>query len=163
MGFWGFGRTLKGVPLDWQAIKAAIRGNPWIILYQADGFNIPGSDGAMSWLPVKADAGNPSGSNYLKNYMLPAIAAHPDKIGIGTFWARFNGTKTRNKALVNGKVLGRHGRHDAAGNHGLNAAFSSVHNLPYLQAVWDDLEESNDLIAGVENDVAISAKLTARN
>ena len=159
LGFWGFGRTLKGVPLDWQAIKKAIKGNPWFILYQADGFNIPGSDGAMSWLPTSAQPGNPSGSNYLKNYMMPAIAAHQDKIGIGSFWARFNGTKTRNIKWSDGKFLDGMGGMTLLETIGLNAAFSSVHNLPYLQFVWDDLEESDDLIAGVENDIAITAKV----
>lgn len=159
LGFWGFGRTLRGVPLDWQAIKAAIRGNPWIILYQADGFNIPGSDGAMSWLPVKAEPGNPSGSNYLKNYMLPAIAAHPNKIGIGSAWAKFNGTNTFTKDWSRGKDLDGMGGMTLLETIGLNAAFSSVHNLPYLQMVWDDNQEGNCLINGVQNDVSLTAKL----
>jgi len=159
LGFWGFGRTLRGVPLDWQAIKAAIRGNPWIVLYQKDGLTIPGSDGAMSWLPTGVEAGNPSGSNYLKNYMLPAFAAHPEKIAIGSFWARFNGTKTHNIKWSDGKALDGMGGMTLLETIGLNAEFSKTHNLPYLQAVWDDLEESDDLIAGVENDVSITAKL----
>ncbi len=160
LGFWGFGRTLRGVPLDWQAIKAAIRGNPWIILYQADGFAIPGSDGAMSWLPTSAQPGNPSGSNYLKNYMLPAMAAHSNKISISSAWARFNGTKTRNKAWSDGKFLDGMGGMTLLETMGINAAFAAMHNLPYLQLVWDDLEESDDLIAGVENDVSITANVS---
>jgi hypothetical protein len=159
LAFWGFGRVLRGITLDWQKIKAGIRGNPWIVLYQADGFSIPGSDGGMSWLPTGATAGNPSGSNYLKNYMLPAMAAHPDKISIGSAWAKFNGTNTFSKAWSQGKHLDGIGGMTLLETMAINAAFSSIHNLPYLQLVWDDNQEGDALINGVQNDVSIAAKI----
>jgi len=160
LAFWGFGRTLRGVTLDWQKIKSAIRGNPWIVLYQAEAFSIPGSDGGMSWLPTGATATNPSGSNYLKSYMLPAMAAHPDKIAIGSAWAKFNGTNTFSKAWSQGKYLDGMGGMTLLETMAINAAFSSLHNLPYLQLVWDDNQEGDALINGVQNDVAIAAKVT---
>lgn len=159
LGFWGFGKTVKNVPLDWLKIKAAIKGNPWLILYQADGFNVPGSDGAMSWLPTKAEQGNPSGSNYLKNFMLPAIAKHQDKIGISSAWARFNGTLTNSASWSMGKHLDGMGGLTLLETMGLNAEFSKTHKLPYLQLVWDDLQEGDTLISGVENDIVLTAKL----
>lgn len=162
LAFWGFGQSLKGVNLDWKAIKAAIKGNPWIILYQSNGFTIPGSDGAMGWLPVSADNGNPSGSNYLKNYMLPAIAAHPDKIAISSSWAKFNGTLTGTKAWSQGKFLDGMGGMTLLETMGMNAAFASIHNLPYVQLVWDDHQEGDALINGVQNDVSITAKVSDR-
>jgi hypothetical protein len=157
--FWGFGQTLKNVPLDWLKIKAAIRGNPWIILYQSNGFTIPGSDGALGWLPTSAQPGNPSGSNYLKNYMLPAIAAHQDKIGISSAWARFNGTLTGTVNWSQGKHLDGMGGMTLLETMGLNAEFAKTHKLPYVQLVWDDLQEGDTLINGVENDISLTAKL----
>jgi len=159
LGFWGFGQSVKNVPLDWVKIKSSIRGNPWIVLYQSGGFTVPGSDGAMGWLPTKADAGNPSGSNYLKNYMLPAIATHQDKIGISSAWARFNGTLTNNANWSMGKHLDGMNGMTLLETMGLNADFAKSHNLPYVQLVWDDLQEGDTLINGVENDIVLTAKM----
>lgn len=158
LGFWGFGASLKGIPLDWVHIKSQVRGNPLFILYQASGLTLPGSDGAMSWVPVSTQPGNPSGSNYLR-YMLGQFAVHPDKIPISSFWARFNGTKTRNPNWSDGKHLDGMGGMTLLETIGLNATYSLSHDLPYMQFCWDDNEEGDDPVAGVENDVVITAQL----
>jgi hypothetical protein len=157
--FWGFSNTGLGAQLNWKAIREATHGNALFLFYQAGGFQVPTSDGAVGWMPTGPGTGDPGGLNYLKNYMLPAIAAHPDKVGISMVWARFNGTNTFSKNWSEGKFLDGLGGMTWVDGWGLHSAFAKAHSLPYVMVVWDDNQEGTALISGVDNNIALAASI----
>jgi hypothetical protein len=76
---WGIASKV-GANVDWNVVRSAVapRSNPLIIQYQASGFGVTQSDGALAWLDTNAaSAGKPvSGISYLTHSFLPACTAN---------------------------------------------------------------------------------------
>lgn len=153
--------SVAGVYVDWVALKTQIAGNPLLIHYQANGFKVPGSDGAFFWVDPSADtfSGTASGVTYLTNYALPSIAAHQEKICISSVWAGFNGTLTRKVSWSDGKFIARQGGKTWLDTWKANRDFvAGGMRLDYvIPLTWDDYEEGTALQAGILNDVAFAS------
>lgn len=162
---WGIS-ALVGANIDWVVLKTQIQGNPLLIQYQAGGFNVPASDGALSWVDTNADTTiAPGGQSYLTNSMFPAFAAHQDKICISSVCAGFNGTLTKSASWSDGKFLDRRNGQTWLDWWKVNSDFVvSGKRLDYVAVVtWDDFQEGTTIQGGIRNDIAFTSVTIAAN
>lgn len=154
MLLWGV-QSKAGANVDWNAVRSAVtsHSNPLLIQYQANGFNVAASDGALSWLDSNADGGsNPkSGVTYLRNSFHPAVKSHPTKISISSAIKGFNGTMTRNTAWSLNKYLDQQDGFTWVDWWAENSNFVNAGNaLDYVAVVTlDDFEEGSPIQCGI--------------
>lgn len=160
---------LVGSNVNWNTVKASIRGNPLLIQYQANGFTTPATDGGFAWVSTGADSpSDPAGVSYLKNSIFPAMSSHQNLICISSVWPGFNGTLTHSVGWSDGKYIDRRNGQTWLDTWKANADYvNSGKRLDYIIAItWDDHQEGTALQAGILNDIVIpqptiaSGKLT---
>jgi len=153
--------SVAGSNVNWSTVKSSIasHGNPLVIQYQASGFSVAGSDGALAWVDTNADTTLvPSGTNYLTNSFLPAAAANPTKINISSFIKGFNGTDTKSTSWSLGKYLAQRQGQTFLDWIAVNAAWSLTHRLDILAGLTlDDYQEGTALQCGIRTDVTCTA------
>jgi hypothetical protein len=159
--------------VNWNAVKAAVAShhNPLIIQYQASGFTVAGSDGALSWEDSNADAaGKPvSGVSYLTNSFLPACTRHQDKICISSVCKGFNGTLTGPRPTASGtsswslgKWLNQQDGFTWLDWWATNANYvNSGKRLDYVATVTlDDYQEGTPVLPGIRTAIKINAAMS---
>jgi PKD repeat protein len=157
--------AVGGANINWSTVRAAVasHGNPLLIQYQAGGFTVVESDGALAWLDTNSDkAGNPpSGSSYLTSSFLPACTAHQDKICLSSVWKGFNGTITRSTSWSLGKWLNQRFGQTWLDVWKTNSDYvTGGKRLDYVCTVTlDDFQEGSAVQAGIRTDVAIAAAI----
>lgn len=157
--------SVGGANINWTAVRNAVvsHANPLLIQYQAGGFTVVESDGALSWLDTNADkAGSPpSGSSYLTNSFLPACSAHQDKICLSSVWKGFNGTITKSTSWSLGKYLNQRAGQTWLDVWKINSDYvAGGKRLDYICTVTlDDFQEGSAVQCGIRTDIVISAAL----
>jgi PKD repeat protein len=155
-----------GVNINWSAVRTAVtsHANPLLIQYQAGGFTVVESDGALSWLDTNADKAGapPSGSSYLTNSFLPACSLHQDKICLSSVWKGFNGTITKNVAWSLGKWLTQRAGQTWLDVWKTNSDYVNTgKRLDYVCTVTlDDLQEGSAVQCGIRTDVVVNLAIT---
>jgi hypothetical protein len=151
-----------GTNINWSSVRAAVtsHSNPLLIQYQAGGFTVVESDGALSWLDTNADKAGapPSGSSYLTSSFLPACTAHQDKICLSSVWKGFNGTLTKSTSWSLGKYLAQRAGQTWLDVWKVNSDYvASGKRLDYVCTVTlDDFQEGSAVQCGIRTDVVIS-------
>jgi PKD repeat protein len=158
--------SVGGANINWSAVRTAVapHSNPLLIQYQAGGFTVVESDGALSWLDTNADkAGSPpSGSSYLTSSFLPACSAHQDKICLSSVWKGFNGTLTKSTSWSLGKWLNQRAGQTWLDVWAVNNAYvAGGKRLDYVCTVTlDDFQEGSAVQCGIRTDIAVSASIS---
>jgi len=151
-----------GATVDWNAVRTAVtpHGNPILIQYQAGGFSVVQSDGALAWLDTNADTpGSPiSGTSYLTSSFLPACTAHQNKICISSVTKGFNGTNTKSLSWSLRKYLNQQKGQTWLDWWTVNRNYvASGKRLDYIAAVTgDDFEEGTGIQCGIRTDIALN-------
>jgi PKD repeat protein len=155
-----------GANINWATVRSQVssHGNPLIIQYQASGFTVIESDGALSWVDTNADkAGSPaSGSSYLTNSFLPACSAHQDKICLSSVWCGFNGTLTKSTTWSLGKWLDKRNGQTWLDVWKTNSDYvAGGKRLDYVCTVTlDDYQEGSAVQGGIRTDITINLALS---
>lgn len=161
---WGIDSRVAGF-VNWNTVRTAVtsHGNPLLIHYQASGFSVVDSDGALAWEDSNADAGgNPkSGVTYLRNSFLPAAKSHPTKIALSSVCKGFNGTMTRSVGWSQNKYLDQQGGQTWLEwwqeNSDYVAGGGNLYGVATLTA--DDFQEGTPVQCGIRTDVKLNATL----
>lgn len=158
---WGVS-SVGGANINWSQVRTAVasHANPLLIQYQAGGFTVVESDGALGWLDTNADKAGapPSGSSYLTSSFLPACSAHQDKICLSSVWKGFNGTLTKSASWSLGKYLNQRAGQTWLDVWKTNSDYvAGGKRLDYVCTVTlDDFQEGSPVQCGIRTDVAIS-------
>jgi hypothetical protein len=165
MLLWGIA-TKVGTNVNWSSVRTAVQphANPLLIQYQAGGFGVVESDGALGWLDTNADnnSGIASGVTYLTSSFLPACSANQGKICMSSVWKGFNGTLTKSVSWSLGKYLNQQSGQTWLDVWAANAAFvAGGKRLDYVCTVTaDDFQEGSAVQCGIRTNVALMATLT---
>lgn len=164
MLLWGIA-TKVGTNVDWTAVRTAVtsHANPLLIQYQAGGFSVVQSDGALGWLDTNADStGILSGVTYLTSSFLPACKANQSKVCMSSVWKGFNGTLTESVGWSLGKYLNQQAGQTWLDVWAANNAFvAGGSRLDYVCTVTaDDFQEGSAVQCGIRTNVAVSASIT---
>jgi len=155
-----------GASVDWNAVRTAVtpHANPLLIQYQAGGFGVTQSDGALAWLNTNADTqGSPvSGSSYLTSSFLPACTSNQSKICMSSAWKGFNGTLTRSASWSLGKYLDQQHGQTWLDTWTVNRNYvASGKRLDYVATVTgDDFQEGTPIQCGIRTDVAVNFSIS---
>jgi hypothetical protein len=161
-----------GTTIDWNAVRSAVtsHSNPLLIQYQASGFGLPASDGALAWTSSNADtATRKSGVNYLLNSFLPAVKSHPTLIALSSVIKGFNGTLTGPRPTASGfnswslgKFTDQQDGFTWVDWWAENAKFVAAGNkLDYVCTITlDDFQEGSAVQCGIRTAVKINAALS---
>jgi len=165
---WGIASRV-GPNVDWNVVRSAVapHSNPLIIQYQASGFGVTQSDGALAWLDTNADsAGKPvSGVSYLTGSFLQACTANQSKICISSVTKGFNGTLTRNVSWSLNKYLDQQDGFTWLDWWATNRAYvAGGKHLDYVATITlDDFQEGSAVQCGIRTAVKINAGPVAGN
>jgi len=155
-----------GATVDWNAVRTAVtpHANPLLIQYQAGGFGVTQSDGALAWLNTSADtAGSPvSGSSYLTSSFLPACTSNQSKICMSSVWKGFNGTLTKSASWSLGKYLNQQHGQTWIDTWTVNRNYvNSGKRLDYVATVTgDDFQEGSAIQCGIRTDIAVNFSIS---
>jgi hypothetical protein len=144
--------------LDWNAVAAAVPGNPVYIFQDYAGFDHTVTSGSFAWA-VPTD--KTFGMNYLRKFYTAALA-HPDETPIGANYKGFNDTLA--SWGLNRIMSQQCGQTWLMTFDKINSYYNSSKELDALQLVtWNDYEEGTELETGIDNCLTISASLAANS
>jgi hypothetical protein len=139
-------------PIDWGAVRIAVRGNPLFIFRNAKAFSFPQSDGAFSWVDHTGDREMPYLHDFYKKFN--------DRQRSGTplmFASVYKGFDDRAASWSENRVTNQEcGQTWLDTFARVNRYFSSTHPLEFLEVVtWNDYEEGTEVETGIDNCVVI--------
>ena len=144
--------------LDWNAIAAAVPGNPVYIFQDYAGFDHTVTSGSFAWA-VPTD--KTFGMNYLRKFYTAALA-HPAETPIGANYKGFNDTLA--SWGLNRIMSQQCGQTWLMTFDKINSYYNSSKELDALQLVtWNDYEEGTELETGIDNCLTISASLAGNS
>jgi len=157
-----FGMESYGI--DWNAVQAAVPGNPLILHRDNMGFTDAQTGGSFGWIQPMTMPGMPAnydGADYLNSLYSQATGSYP---AVTMFASVFKGF---NDILASWAPSG--GRH-VEQNCGqtwlrtfaaINKYYSASRQLPALQLVtWNDYEEGTEVESGIDNCVSVSGSVS---
>jgi hypothetical protein len=157
-----FGMEVLGQPVDWEAVQAAVPGNPIWIHRNPTGYTKAKSGGAFSWLGNRTmDTYTPGwdGMSYME-YFYKTAAAYPAMQTYGSIYKGFNDT-IASWAPPGGRHIDQNcGQTWLRTFDVINRWYSASKPLDALQLVtWNDYEEGTELETGIDNCVKISGSV----
>jgi hypothetical protein len=141
--------------VNWKAAAAKMTTNPIWLFEDANGFSHVVTDGSYSWVrPTTKDFG----MSYMTKFY-DAGLAHPQMHTVGAAYKGFNDT------------LASWGLHRIMGQQcgktwlqtftKINSLYNSTNQLELLQLpTWNDYEEATEVESGIDNCIALSAKMS---
>jgi len=156
--------AIDAYALDWNAVIAAVPGNPILIfLYQSsNGFTHPYSGGAFSWINLNLSNPNDIALSYLDTFYA-AGQTYPAEATIGAGYKGFNDSLAP-WAPVPPRVMNQNCGQTWMTSLAEAGKFYSAggKQLPFMQLVtWNDYEEGSEIETGIDNCVSISASTSA--
>lgn len=140
--------------IDWNAVAAAVPGNPVYIFQDYAGFDHTVTSGSFAWA-VPTD--KTFGMTYLRKFYTAALA-HPDETPIGANYKGFNDTLA--SWGLNRIMPQQCGQTWLMTFDKINSYYNSSKELASLQLVtWNDYEEGTEVETGIDNCLSISASL----
>ncbi|MGH9643662.1 MAG: PKD domain-containing protein [Terriglobales bacterium] len=141
--------------VDWNAVSAAVPGNPIFLFQNNGGFTHTLTGGSYSWV-MPSDSNN--GLDYLASFYSTGMK-YPTEMTVGATYKGFNDTLaswTMNRILPQqcGQVwLSTFAK--------INSMYNSTNQLPAVQLVtWDDYEEGTEIETGIDNCVSVAASMS---
>jgi hypothetical protein len=156
-----FGIETLPTPIDWDAVRAAVLGNPLFIFRNSGAFTKPQTNGGFAWMATQTTvtAGYMS-LGYLDDFYSAALS-HPS---MQTFGSGFKGFDDSLAAWGNNRMIKQFcGQTWLASMAQAGKHYSSSNQLDNLQLVtWNDYEEGTELETGIDNCVSIGASLQGK-
>lgn len=144
--------------LDWNRIRAGVKGNPLFVFRQNSGFTHIQSDGGYSWVGIASDGA--AGLGYLDSFYSTALK-YPTKIPVGSVYKGFNNSLAAwvsNPPKIVDQACGQSWLATLAEN---GKYYSATKQLPAIEVVtWNDYEEGSEVETGIDNCVAVSSFIT---
>jgi PKD repeat protein len=156
--------AIDAYALDWNAVVAAVPGNPILIFLSqsANGFTHPYSGGAFSWINLNLSNPNDIGLTYLDNFYTTG-QAYPAELAIGAGYKGFNDALA-SWAPVPPRVMNQNCGQTWMSSMAEAGKFYSAggKQLPFMQLVtWNDYEEGSEIETGIDNCVSVAASVNA--
>ena len=142
--------------IDWNAVRAAVAGNPAFIFQHAPGFTHAQTSGSYSWVILSTDYG----MSYLSGFYNTGLA-HASEDAYGAVYKGFNDSFA---SWGTGRFMSQQcGQTWLQTFSKINSMYNSSRQLDALQLVtWNDYEEGTELETGIDNCFSISASLSGR-
>src|SRR6266850_585581 len=149
---------VEAIAIDWNAVRAAVLGNPLFIFRNSGAFSKAQTNGGFAWLQDQTTVTpNYMSLGYLDNFYSTALN-YPQHQTFGSAFKGFDDTlaswgKKR-------KILQFCGQTWLASLARAGKFYSNTKQLENLQiGTWNDYEEGSELETGVDNCVSISAAI----
>ena len=138
--------------VDWNAVAAAVPGNPIFLFQNSGGFTHTQTGGSYSWV-MPSDSNY--GLDYLSNFYSTGMK-YPGEVTIGATYKGFNDTLAG--WSMNRIMSQQCGQTWLSTFDRINSMYNSTNQLPMLQLVtWDDYEEGTEIETGIDNCVSVTA------
>jgi hypothetical protein len=146
-------------PIDWDRVRASIKGNPLFIFRNVHGLSSSKSDGAFAWVDHTGKRNMPYLDDFYKK-ALDALRSRP-VIVTGSVYKGFDDRPASwSENRVTNQECGQIWLDTFAR---VNHYFSPHRPLAYLQVVtWNDYEEGTEIETGIDNCVEIQASISDR-
>ena len=143
--------------IDWNQVRASVKGNPLLINRNAHSFKTPESDGAFGWLDRNTSPDLPYLDDFYKKYF-EAKRSRPTLI----FGSVYKGYDDRAASWGRGTVLPQNcGQTWLNTFDKINRYFSTSNQLEALQIVtWNDYEEGTEIETGIDDCVQLQPTLS---
>lgn len=152
---------VEAITIDWNAVRAAVLGNPLFIFRNSGAFTKPQTNGGFAWLQDQTTVTpNYMSLGYLDNFYSTALK-YPQQHTFGSGFKGFDDSlaswgKQR-------KILQFCGQTWLASLARAGNFYSATKQLENLQIVtWNDYEEGSELETGVDNCVSISTAVAGQ-
>ena len=141
---------LETLPIDWNAVLAAVQGGAAFIFRNVNGFSATDSSGAYAWGPDQSPA---YGDYFYSNALLQSKPTY------GFVSKGFNDSLA---AWGQNRYLDQQCGQEWLSTFAMvNKYYSSSQPLPYMQVVtWNDYEEGTAIETGIDNCVSVSAQVS---
>ena len=138
--------------IDWNQVRASVKGNPLFMNRNAHSFKSPEGDGAFGWLDRNTSPDLPYLDDFYKNY----FAARRSRTVL-IFGSVYKGYDDRAASWGKGTVLPQNCGQTWLNTFAkINHYFSSSNQLEALQIVtWNDYEEGTEIETGIDNCVQL--------
>ena len=147
---------LEQYPVDWNKVRAKVKGRPVFIFRNAVAFEAPQTDGGFSWVNVNTADANDWGQAYLDSFYAAGLE-HRNEAVVGSGYKGFNDHLS---GWGMHRILNQNcGQTWLATLDEIGKYYGSNSNLNGVQLVtWNDYEEGTEIETGIDNCVGISAK-----
>jgi hypothetical protein len=144
-------------PIDWQAVRSSVKGNPLFVFRNAKAFSMPQSDGAFAWVDHTGDRDMP----YLHEFYKKSIDQQRSRPAL-MFASVYKGFDDRAASWSQNRVTNQEcGQVWLDTFARVNRYFSQSHPLEALEIVtWNDYEEGTEIESGIDDCVEIDPSLS---
>jgi hypothetical protein len=143
---------VESLSVNWSTVQSQVSGNQLYVFENSNGFSLPASSGAFSWVAT----GNPNdwGQGYLDHFYLTALS-QSNKHTFGSAKKGFNDTVA---AWSLNRIVNQNcGRTWLNTFKEIDTFYSSSNQLESLQLVtWNDYEEGSEIETGIDNCIAVA-------
>jgi hypothetical protein len=146
-----------GPDIDWNRIRASVKGNPLFINRNAHSFKSPESDGAFAWMDRNTSTDLPYLDDFYKKYFEARHSRQPIIFG-----SVFKGFDDRAASWGKGTVIPQNcGQTWLDTFAKINHYFSSSNPLDALEIVtWNDYEEGTEIETGIDDCVVVQPAIS---
>jgi hypothetical protein len=141
--------------IDWNAVKAAVPGNPIYRFQDSGGFTHVISNGSYSWV-------RPSTPDYGMSYLGNFYTAGQIYLAKQTTGANYKGFNDTLASWGLNRVMSQQCGKTWVNTFGkINGMYNSSTQLPLVQLVtWNDYEEGTEIESGIDNCLTVGASLS---
>ncbi len=153
---------LEKSSIDWQRLRSSLPSRPLFFFRNSGAFRNSDDDGGYSWVaPEAVKPGDPMSTEYLQRFY-DAARDNAQKYVVGSAYKGFNDSLA---GWGKGRVIDQQCGDTWLRTFGTAGRFFSRKNqLPDLLVVtWNDYEEGTEIESGIENCIAVSARLNGGN
>lgn len=147
---------LEQYPVDWNKVRARVKGKPVFIFRNAVGFQSPQTNGGFSWVNINTADANDWGQSYLDSFYATGLEHGKDAV-VGSGYKGFDDSLAGWSAH---RVLNQNcGQTWLATLDEIGKYYGGNPHLNGVQLVtWNDYEEGTEIETGIDNCLNISAK-----
>jgi len=146
--------------IDWNAVRAALPGNPVFIFRNNSGFTHAATSGSFSWLTLNTSNADDEGLAYLDSFYSTALK-YPSQSVVGSGYLGFDNSMASWAGGTPKKMNQKCGQTWLDSLARAGQKYSSSNQLGALQLVtWNDYEEGTEIESGIENCVTVNASIS---
>lgn len=147
---------LEQYSVDWNKVRAKVKGKPVFIFRNAVGFQYAQTNGGFSWVEINTADANDWGQSYLDSFYATGLEHGSDAV-VGSGYKGFNDTISGWSAH---RILNQNcGQTWLATLDEIGKYYGNTPKLTGVQLVtWNDYEEGTEIESGIDNCVSVSAK-----
>jgi hypothetical protein len=154
---------MENYGIDWNAVQAAVPGNPLIVHRDNMGFTDAQTGGSFGWIQPMTLSGMPAnydGMDYVNSFYTQATGSYPAVTMFATVFKGFNDILASWAPSGGRHVEQNCGQTWLRSFAAINKYYSASKPLPALQLVtWNDYEEGTEVESGIDNCVTVSGSV----